>query len=358
MDVTRTSDVRAREGVFSHDGKSVFAFADKSGEVELWRFPANGVGEARQLTKGASVLRSKAFPSPDGKWVAHFDKDRRLYLLNPASGEDKVIDRSPVGGYEEVAWSIDSRWLAFSKSAENSFESLHLLEVSTGKITPLTSDRYDARDAAFSTDGKWLFFLGNRNLKSVVTSPWGQRNPEPFFDRQTKIYALALDPAARWPFLPKDELQKPEPDKKPEPPKSAAAADAVPPVARTSSITSTRSVLVSASSWISSASVPYSRTYSLRRRVHGSFPGLRIGMNPVLSARATQLPKMNPRDSIPATLVMLLVRNGSTRASMVFCRARADFRSGVMSLKMIPGFGKSGTSRMKRFSSSPAVIRT
>ena len=225
VEATRASDFRARESVFAHDGKSIYTFTDKSGEMELWRFPANGVGDAKQLTKGASVLRSKAFPSPDGKWIAHFDKDRRLYLLNLASGEDKQIDRSLVDAYEEINWSTDSRWIAFGKSAENSFESLHLVEVSTGKITQLTSDRYDARDATFSPDGKWLFFLGNRNLKSVVTSPWGQRNPEPFFDRQTKIYALALDPAARWPFLPKDELQKPEPDKKPEPPKSAATAD-------------------------------------------------------------------------------------------------------------------------------------
>ena len=225
VEVTRASDFRAREGVFSHDGKSVYAFTDKSGEVELWRFPANGAGTATQLTKAASVLRQRAFPSPDGKWLVHFDKDRRLYLLNLATGEDKEIDRSPVDRYEDIAWSPDSRWIAFNKSAANLFETLHLIEIPTGKKTQLTSDRFDARDAAFSPDGKWLFFLGDRNLRSVVTSPWGQRGPEPFFDRQTKIYALALDPGTRWPFLPKDELQKPEPEKKPEVPKTAAAAD-------------------------------------------------------------------------------------------------------------------------------------
>ncbi len=225
VDVTRASDFRARDGVFAHDGKSVYAFADKSAEMELWRFPANGVGDASQLTKGGTVLRRKAFPSPDGKWIAHFDNDNKLYLLNLATSEDRQMDRSPTGEYQEVIWSPDSRWIAFNKSAVNLFETLHLMEVSTGKIAQLTSDRYDARDAAFSPDGKWLFFLGNRNLKSVVTSPWGQRSPEPFFDRQTKIYALALDAQARWPFLPKDELQKPEPEKKAEPAKPAATSD-------------------------------------------------------------------------------------------------------------------------------------
>jgi len=235
VEVTRTSELRTRRGVFSHDGKSIYAFADTSGEVELWRYPANGVGAAKQLTKNATILRERAFPSPDGKWIAHADKDRRLYLLNLATGVDAEIDRSAFDGYENIAWSPDSRYLVLNKATENGFEAIHLFEIATKKMTQLTSDRYIARDAAFSPNGKWLYFLSNRNLQSVVTSPWGQRNPEPFFDRQTKIYALALDPAARWPFLPKDELQKNEPEKKPEPrtpPGMPPAPSPAPPIVK------------------------------------------------------------------------------------------------------------------------------
>ena len=216
VEATRASEVRVRRAIFSPDGKSLYAFADTSGEVELWRYPANGVGSAKQLTKNASVLRERAVPSPDGKWIAHTDKENRLFLLNLASGADKQIDRSAEDNYSHISWSPDSRWLAFSKAGVNFFEALHLIEISTGKLTQLTSDRYDARDAAFSPDGKWLYFLSNRNLQSLVTSPWGQRNPEPFFDRQAKVYAFALNASARWPFLPKDELQKSEPEKKSE----------------------------------------------------------------------------------------------------------------------------------------------
>ena len=63
--------------------------------------------------------------------------------------------------------------------ARNQFETMHLIEIASGKKTQITSDRYDARTPAFSPDGKWLFFIGNRNLQSVVTNPWGQRSPEP-----------------------------------------------------------------------------------------------------------------------------------------------------------------------------------
>jgi tricorn protease len=247
VEVTRTAgnasvDARARFATFSHDGKSIYAFSDSGGEMELWRYPANGVGAAKQLTRDAKILRERAYPSPDGKWIAHTDKDRRLYLLDLATGTDKEIDRGSQDIPAGITWSPDSRWIAFSKGDKNFFTTLHVIEIATSKLTQISSTRYDATSAAFSPDGKWLYFLSNRNLQSVVPGPWGQRTPEPFFDRQTRIYAYALDPAARWPFLPKDELQRPQDvakDPPKEPPKdgmppgdakpSGSAAPATPP---------------------------------------------------------------------------------------------------------------------------------
>ncbi|MDQ2798025.1 MAG: S41 family peptidase, partial [Armatimonadota bacterium] len=51
--------------------------------------------------------------------------------------------------------------------------------------------------------------------------PWGPRQPEPFFDHQTRIYQLALTPGLRSPFQPDDELHSD--DAKPADPKPAAA---------------------------------------------------------------------------------------------------------------------------------------
>ncbi len=210
VELVKNAAVRAREVKFAADGKSVYAFSDQSGEFELHKLPANGVGAGKALTSGAKTLRRGLGVSPDGKWVVHDDKSRVLYLTDTSTGATREIDRNKFQQFGEMVWSPDSRYLAYSKKALNQFDQLTLLDTTTNLVSALTSDRYDARDAAFSPDGKWLYFLADRNLRSVVDGPWGQRNPEPFFDRQTRIYAYALDPAARWPFQPRDELMRPE----------------------------------------------------------------------------------------------------------------------------------------------------
>ncbi|WP_395146143.1 hypothetical protein [Armatimonas sp.] len=38
-------------------------------------------------------------------------------------------------------------------------------------------------------------------------SPWGPRQPEPYFENQTQVFSLSLQPGNRSPFLPDDELE-------------------------------------------------------------------------------------------------------------------------------------------------------
>jgi tricorn protease len=47
-----------------------------------------------------------------------------------------------------------------------------------------------------------------------VGSPWGNYQPEPFLDKKTRIYHLALREGLRSPFAPRDELHAEDDDKK------------------------------------------------------------------------------------------------------------------------------------------------
>ncbi|HUX46101.1 MAG TPA: S41 family peptidase [Terracidiphilus sp.] len=213
IQIANESGVRYRDARFLPDGKAILALSTATGETEFWNFPGNGVGKPTQLTSDDHVLRTGGLPSPDGVWLAHTDKDQRLWLYNFKTKVNKQIAQSRNGGFTNLSWSPDSRWLAYAESANNQFDQIKILNVASGEIHAITSDRYNSDDPAWSSDGKWLYFLSDRMLKTAVRSPWGPRQPDPYFNHTMKIYELALLPGLRSPFLPADELHPDTPDK-------------------------------------------------------------------------------------------------------------------------------------------------
>jgi len=201
---------RYREARYMPDGKSIIALSTESGETEFWKYPANGVGAPEhppeQWTSDAKVLRWEGIPSPDARWLAFHDKDQQLWLYDIKSKQSKRIAQSMVDDFSDLTWSPDSQWLAYVEAATNTFTQIKLLNTKTGVIQTITSDHYNSFNPAWSTDGKWLYFLSDRMLKTTVQSPWGSRQPDPNFDRSMKVYELALTTGLRSPFAPVDEL--------------------------------------------------------------------------------------------------------------------------------------------------------
>ncbi|MCW5765730.1 MAG: PD40 domain-containing protein [Phycisphaeraceae bacterium] len=231
-DIARNDSARYRSARFMPDGKTLVAMSDAGGEVEIWSLPANGVGPAAPLTADGSVLRWDAIPSPDGKWLAHHDKNQKLWVFDIAAKSSVLVDEQPYDDFSDIAWSPDSRWLAYVNQAGNMFKVIKVWSADTRTTQAVTTDRFDSFSPAWSRDGKWLYFLSDRTLRTLATSPWGPYAPKPFLTDTTRVMALALTPGERWPFLPKDELQspaKPEPKKddapKPEPAKDEPKKD-------------------------------------------------------------------------------------------------------------------------------------
>jgi tricorn protease len=214
-------------------GKDVLVLSTESGEVELWKLPANGVGKGERLTTDGSILRWDAIPSPDGKYVAHTDKSDRLWLLEVAGKTNKLIRtaEAPEGMmsvFSSLQWSPDSRWIAFSEPARNSYHRIWIYSVEAGQSRAVTTDRYNSAGPAWSPDGKYLYFTSDRSLRSAVFAPWGPRAPEPFFDKSDKIYQLPLKKGLRSPFEPADELHPDKPETPPAKPAEPAKSDAQP----------------------------------------------------------------------------------------------------------------------------------
>ncbi len=210
------SDARYGSARFLPDGKSVIALSTATGETEFWKYPADGLSKPEQWTHDAKTLTWDGVPSPDGHWLAHYDKNHILWLFNIDTRQDKQIAETPADDFSDLSWSPDSQWLAYVESARNLFDQIHVLNVATDALHTLTDDRYNSESPAWSADGKWLYFLSDRMLKTTVGAPWGSRQPAPHFDRAVEIYQLALTPNQRSPFLTSDELHPDDADKSPD----------------------------------------------------------------------------------------------------------------------------------------------
>ena len=202
---TRNDAVRFRDVVFLPDGKTLVGLSDESGELEFTKIPANGVGAAERITNDGKILRYRGSPSPDGRLLAYGDHNGDLWVLDVETGRQRRISENREG-LGNMAWSPDSRWLAYTMTALNTFSQIKLYNVEDQTTTRLTSDRVNSFDVAWDPKGDFIYFLSDRNLNSLVGSPWGPRQPEPYFDKSIEVFHLALRKGVRSPFKPDDEL--------------------------------------------------------------------------------------------------------------------------------------------------------
>ncbi|MCP4546261.1 MAG: protease [bacterium] len=206
IELTRNSNVRYRQAMFLPGGDTILALSDESGEVEWWEIPISGDDEPRQITDDGKSLRFGGEISPDGEWVLSNNRANELWLSKMSDGESRRLAFSQMGGFDGYTFSPDSRWVAWSCQGANELGRIWLYNIESGKTTALTTDRYNSWSPAFGPDGKWLYFLSDRNFRSLVRSPWGQRQPEPFWDSTTMIFMIALGEGELSPFQPADEV--------------------------------------------------------------------------------------------------------------------------------------------------------
>ena len=205
VEFTHQKDVRYRDATFSGDGKDIYTLSDESGEFEFVKINAQGEDTPKAITKDGKVLRYAGVPSPDGKWMAYDDLENNMFILNLANGKSKKISTNEEGIYD-FSWSPDSKWLAFVQVANNTMAQIFLHGLDANDTFPITTDRANSVNAKWSPDGKFIYFLSDRNFRTIVGSPWGPRQPEPYFDISEKVYHIALQKGTRSPFRKNNEL--------------------------------------------------------------------------------------------------------------------------------------------------------
>ncbi len=203
VEVNRRSGIRYKEAHFINE-KDLAVLSDESGEYEIWSVSADGSTPARQLTKNTKTIIAGFTVSPDGKYLATHDKNDVLRIIETGTGTVKFEYAKTYGGINGLGWSRDSRFFNFDEEIENSTSVINLVDLTTMKATPITTTRLNSFNPAWSADTSWLYFISERDLHSIVRSPWGSRQPEPHYTATRKIYAIPLDTANKFPFQPTD----------------------------------------------------------------------------------------------------------------------------------------------------------
>jgi tricorn protease len=197
MNMTKSSGSFDQNPAWSPDGKTIAYWSDKSGEYEIYLQDSEGKQEARKLTNRGKGFGYKLYWSPDNKMLAFIDQTGNISVIETESGKTKVAGNThwDIGhgsrfGYT-ISWSPDSKWITFTQGLDNANNAVFVYHVETEKRTQISSGFYEDNFPVFSADGKYLFYLTNRNF-SAAYSDLGDGTW--IYPNSTQIASVSLTP--------------------------------------------------------------------------------------------------------------------------------------------------------------------
>jgi len=214
INMTKSSGAFDHSPAWSPDGKSIAYWSDRNGEYEIYLQASDGSSEPQQLTDRKKGFGYTLFWSPNSKKLAFIDETNTISVVDIESKKVVVagntnwsVDHSNRFRFP-IAWAPDSKWIAFVQGMNNANNAIFLFEVETGKLHQATSGFYEDFYPAFSADGKYLFYLTNRNFGAAYSDmgdgTW-------VYPNATQIASLSLTKdAPSLLHIKNDELKKEE----------------------------------------------------------------------------------------------------------------------------------------------------
>ena len=188
INLTNSQGVREISPVWSPDGRQIAFYSDETGEYELYVVDNKKGAEPRRVTTGSASWKSELIWSPKNTHVVYSDRTMNLWLVDMASGKQIVVDVATAEEISDYAFSPDGDWIAYSKSSPNYQSALWLYQLSTGNKHQVTDASFSDGYPIFSKDGRFLFFLSNRDFNLTFSS----FEFDYLYNNATRIYAIPL----------------------------------------------------------------------------------------------------------------------------------------------------------------------
>lgn len=192
--------VRYRLVSWLSDHRRLVASAgDESEDEYLVVLTADG-SEAPRVLRGLDVGRPvELLPSPHGARVAITNHRNELLLVDlDGDPEARRLDHSEYGRIIDPDWSPDGRWLAYSRPVSAQTRVIALCDVESGESHAATTPVLRDRCPSFDPDGKYLYFLGQREFDPVYDTLQFELS----FPLGTRPYAIPLRADVGSPFVP------------------------------------------------------------------------------------------------------------------------------------------------------------
>jgi tricorn protease len=160
---------------WSPDSRKLVYASERDGAARLFLYDF-GSSKEKALTSAARAATSaKSTPaylaegdyaprfSPDGKSIAFVRGGTELHVLDPDTKTDRTlatgIIADPIGIGHPLAWSPDSRWLAFFTAGARGFTNVSIVSAAGGEAKPVSFlANANATGVAWAPDGTFLMF--------------------------------------------------------------------------------------------------------------------------------------------------------------------------------------------------------
>ncbi|MDD3685166.1 MAG: PDZ domain-containing protein, partial [Bacteroidales bacterium] len=108
------------------------------------------------------------------------------------------IHKSGLREIHDYSWSPDSKWVAYSDEDQNKVLQVYLYSIVEKKKYCVTTQWYDSYSPLFSHDGKYLFFVSNRDFNPIYSATeWNIA-----YRDMSRIYFLTLTSNLKSPYAP------------------------------------------------------------------------------------------------------------------------------------------------------------
>ena len=186
--LTNTQGVREIYPRWSPDGKYISYYSDASGEYEIYLLENKKGAIPHQLTSGSSAWKYNAEWSPNSKYLLYFDRTLQLKLVDVETGKTTVVTHADRDEIQSYSFSPDSKWVTYGKEGANGLGAVWVYNLEKAENKQLTDDRFNDGSPVFSTDGKYIWFISDRDFNLNFSS----FEFDYLYDKSAKIYAVAL----------------------------------------------------------------------------------------------------------------------------------------------------------------------